>query len=160
MKSATVDLSQVPAVNWAKLAAYIDGEGCIRIHHNSRNRKTGHRYHGVQIVIAQRDVRLVEWLFKTFGGLYYKAKEVSGKTTMHYWRVNTLLAVELLEKCSPYMEVKADQAGIALEYRKYVTKGRSKLSTETRLMQEELRLKLDKLKHGHKANGQAIEGEA
>lgn len=137
-------------VDWARLAAFIDSEGCIRIHCNSPHRKTGHRYHGIQITIAQRDNALTDWLYAKFGGHLYRSKNVPGKTTMNYWRVSTYLSVEILLRCLDYFVVKRDQAEIALEYRDTIQRTTRKVPEEVKLKQEALRLKLDALKHGHK----------
>jgi hypothetical protein len=145
-----VDYGTIAEIDWGRLAAYLDGEGCIRIHANSPHRKTGYRYHGMMLVVGQREPELCEWLHEKFGGYFYRSKEVLGRTTMHYWRVNTIGTTEILKRCLPYMIVKKAQAEVALEYRETVGSNTKRVSQETRTRQEELKLKLHKLKHGHK----------
>lgn len=150
MESPEIDYDAVSEIHWAQLAAFIDSEGCIRIHCNSPSRKTGHRYHGIQVTIGQRDERLIDWLHEIFGGHRYKSKVVEGRTTMAYWRVNTLSAVEVIKRCLPFFVIKREQADVALEYRMLVGSTTKRVSPEVRLQQEALRLRLDALKHGHK----------
>lgn len=146
-----VDYDLVSDIDWARLAAYIDGEGCIRIHQNSPHRKTGEIYHGVMIVIAQREAALPRWLTDTFGGFFYQAKARQGYTTMHYWRVSTVQSCEILRRCKAYMIVKGEQADVAIEYRDTTGITGRKVPEETKLRRQALRLRLDSLKHGHKA---------
>lgn len=146
-----VNYEAISPIDWARIAAYIDGEGCIRIHQNSPHRKTGEIYHGVLIIIAQREPELPEWLMNTFGGFLYRSKEREGKTTMFYWRASTVQAFEILKRCRPYMIVKGNQADVAIEYRETTGGTGKKVPVETKLKREELRLRLYALKHGHKA---------
>lgn len=146
-----VDYDAISDIDWARIAAYIDSEGCIRIHQNSPNRKTGEVYHGVLIVVAQREPELPEWLTATFGGFLYRAKEVPGKTRMYYWRTGATQSYEILKRCKPYMIVKGEQAEIAIEYRETTGGTGRKVPEEVKLKREALKLKLYVLKHGHKA---------
>jgi hypothetical protein len=146
-----VDYEAVSQINWARLAAYIDGEGCIRIHQNSPHRKTGEKYHGVMIIVAQRGPELTDWLVENFGGFSYLSKAYPTRTAMHYWRSSTSQSYEILKRCRPYMIVKGEQADVAIEYRETTQSTTRKLPTELKLRREALRLKLYVLKHGHKA---------
>jgi len=146
-----VDYEAISQIDWARIAAYIDGEGCIRIHQNSPHTKTGEIYHGVLIIVAQREPALPEWLVATFGGFLYRSKAQEGKTTMTYWRASTVQACEILKRCRPYMIVKGAQADIAIEYRETTGGTGRKVPEEIKLRRQALRLKLDALKHGHKA---------
>lgn len=152
-----VDYDIIPDIMWARLAAYIDGEGCIRIHSTGPNRKTGYRYHGVLLIIGQKEPDLSSWLFENFGGFTHGGKAYGSRPVMHYWRASTQQAIEILKRCMPYFLVKGKQAEIALEYRLLVTRSTRRVPDDVRKKQEELRWKLDELKHGHKrANARRI----
>ena len=51
------------ALDWARMAAYIDGEGCIRIRFTPN---PGGRSTALLVVVSNCDVRLMKWLKDTF----------------------------------------------------------------------------------------------
>ncbi len=99
------------SADWAKLAAYIDGEGyiCLR----------GGRSHSqrLQLRIGNTDPRLTAWAMERFGGTVRRATpHKSAKRIYWEWRVNGREAASILEKCLPHFVMKRDQAEIAIAF--------------------------------------------
>ena len=97
-------------IDLARLAAYIDGEGHIRISGPGK-RWTDH----IGLRIANTDYKLHVWLKGTFGGYI---SVVRGRC-QHYkkcwsWNASGNLSYALLKACIPYFIMKLDQAEIAI----------------------------------------------
>lgn len=148
----TVDYKKISTIDYARLAAYIDGEGCIRLQPSGHKR--AHRFYTVMLVIGQSEhagMQLIEWLHQTFGGRVNKGK---GKyCPMYYWMLGATALDIVLVRCLPYLLVKGDQVRLALEYRGTVTDKTFNLPDSLVQHREEIRMKLHQLKHGHKSNG-------
>jgi hypothetical protein len=141
------NLEAVSEIDYARLAAYIDGEGCIRLQPSGHKRRN--RFYTVVVVIGQADRRLIDWLLETFGGSY--SLGVMGvHRRIHYWKLGSQALDYVLVRCLPHFVVKAEQAKIALEYRATVTDRTITLPQELIDRREELRQRLHDLKHGHK----------
>lgn len=125
-------MKNISQIDYARLAAYIDGEGCIQIHcvkQYSRKAKAHWRPHYItQVVITNTDPRLIVWLKETFGG--FITRYSTGKRPCFKWHVHSQTCSEMLLNCLPYFLVKKRQAEIAIAFRKtysrdYIGRGRS-----------------------------------
>lgn len=108
-------LPESSSVEWAKLAAYIDGEGyiCLRAEH------AGGRSHTLILRIGNTDPRLTTWLRETFGGTVNRRIAHKKATRMFYqWRINGRKAATLLQNCLPHFIMKRDQAEVAIAFSK------------------------------------------
>lgn len=99
-------------IDWARLAAYIDGEGHIGIC-SEKNRK---RAYSFSVSIGNTDKRLMEWLSETFGGLPIRDKSTIRKKKYWLWFVNGERASAILTGCLPYFIMKRDQAEIGIQF--------------------------------------------
>jgi len=141
------NLEAAPEVDYARLAAYIDGEGCIRFQPSGRVRRN--RFYTVCVIVGQAEKPLIDWLLDKFGGSYALGVN-KGYRRMHYWKLGSQALDYVLVRCMPYFIVKGEQAKIALEYRATVTDRTITLPQELIDRREELRARLHQLKHGHK----------
>jgi hypothetical protein len=126
-------------LDWARMSAYIDGEGSILINPRRGRLKAGNfstlaATFYLKITIASTDVRLHVWLKKTFGGTYkdantpayYPGKNV--KVCWH-WSAAANRAAWILHHCMPFFIIKAEQAEIGIKLQKTMrlfTRGRGK----------------------------------
>lgn len=109
------------AIDLARMAAFIDGEGSIFIgagkNLRGRQRTPQHR---LQLVISNTNVVLVNWLKQTFDGSVYFVKYENckhlGKKQIMRWQINERMAAVLLSHCLPYIIVKKPQAEVALAF--------------------------------------------
>jgi hypothetical protein len=143
MRTKRFDYAAVPPIEFARLAAWIDGEGCLQILKTGADRRNP--YFQVRLVIGQADEGVMEWLKGTFGGNYSKG---SGSTNaqMYYWRLNAADLDEVLRRCMPYFILKGAQAEVVLAYRQTLTKGREILQPEVVKLRDDLRAQLKALK--------------
>lgn len=124
-KRERLDFSHVSEIDWAKLAAFIDGEGHIQIamcKHRGNKQGRG-EYEYVNLAIFNTDPRLHEWLTARFGGKVYvqnRGKSDLARARQHLWKpafrwnVACIHACELLERVRPHMVLKGEQVDIAL----------------------------------------------
>ena len=109
--------------DWARLAAYLDGEGSVLI--NPRRGRSAEYAHiactfYLKITVANTDIRLGTWLKETFGGSnkdantpkYYEGKNV--KRCWH-WSASANRAAWILHNCRQYLIIKGEQADIGMQ---------------------------------------------
>jgi hypothetical protein len=95
-----------------RLAAFIDGEGNIRITKYNRKRIT----YSPEIRIASTSITLIKWLLDNFGGSYYGQKKYSHKHKDSYvWRA--VKVYDLLRQVLPYLIIKPSQAELVLKFK-------------------------------------------
>jgi len=103
----------------AYLAGLIDGDGCINIGcHMIPGGVTPTHY--LQVVIAQANRPFLEkWCAKTgFGTVYRTSGSKLSKKKMYNWMMSGRKAETFLQFISPYLDIKLDDAKIALMFRK------------------------------------------
>lgn len=165
-KRQTIDeyqqiLSGVSEMDFARLAAYIDGEGSISI--NSVNRvgpgsraKTASQ--NLNLVISNTNVPFINWLRDVFAGSVYfvkyeNCKHLGNKQTMR-WQVNDRKAEVILSRCLPYFIIKRPQAEVGLAFmqlkrQRGAMAGRSALSEAELTQRNFMRAEIQRLnQHG------------
>lgn len=109
------DLSEI---EWAMLAAYIDGEGCISI---KSQKKNGRDYMFVEVNVSNQDPRLIIWIKERFGGhsASQRPPNQNAKRKHHIfrWYASCSVGHEVLQGCLPYFVIKRNQAEIAIAFR-------------------------------------------
>jgi len=144
----------VPDIEFARLAAWIDGEGCITIMKGKDNRRS--RPYQCRIWVCQTNEGLMHWLSATFGGTY-SAGTGGTNAKMYYWRMNGADMDSILVRCMPFFIVKREQARIMQEYRRTLGKGRTPLTPETLLKRETLRMQMHYAKRPWKKQPVSVE---
>src|SRR6266487_1864296 len=106
-------------IDWARLAAYIDGEGSILI--TERHYKSS-PYPGmyIRVILANTDPRLPLWAKERFGGVFVIGwrDQPEHHKTPYKWHVSCNQAASVLEKCLPYFLLKKEQAEVALAFQR------------------------------------------
>jgi hypothetical protein len=114
-------LDKIPEIEFARLAAYIDGEGCIAISGSSKPRGRGvSPYHNLQVTVTNTYLPLFDWIASRFGGRPVIANSNYGKPNTkqcYRWVISEIHGEELLRRCMPYFIIKAEQARIGLAFR-------------------------------------------
>lgn len=131
--------------DWARLAAFIDGEGCVTIGRQGKVGVNGRSY-ALTIRIGNTDPRLMVWL-KRFGVGSFHDWEVAGQRHFYAWYVSARQAADVLVGCLPYLVIKRDQAelGIAFQATKQWRGGKG-VPEETRQSWREMSQQLSVLK--------------
>lgn len=149
-----IHYERISELDWARLAAFIDGEGCITI-----SARGGHLHHKknqhMKVFIANTDMRLMNWLRNTFGGTVNgkRRQDRERHKPCYVWTVCSEIAWLVLLCCEPYFIVKRDQSKVALKFqrtmtrkRKWVDGDRSRLPQETQQFRDECYDELRRLK--------------
>lgn len=90
------------------VAGFIDADGCISINSN-RN----HRYFSVALIIVQKERYILDQLYKKYGGrLNYTGNE---QCKYPRWYIMGEALTTLLTEVIPYIQIKKEQAKIALK---------------------------------------------
>lgn len=139
-------------IDYARLAAYIDGEGCISMS-VARKREWKHDSVSVFLSVHNTDPRLIQWCLERWGGRVYKTEHNGGKgksrgwSDSYGWRVTCQQAREILEVCLPFFIIKREQAEIAIALQKTCKYwGKAGAPEEVHLLRWNLRQQLSALK--------------
>ena len=104
---------------WAFLAGFIDGEGCIAVYENKG--RSGYMQVSFSIRAANCDPRIIEWLKDRFGGGTTKrggARAGSGRWREAYtWYALNRRAATIMRAIRPYTVIKGEQIDLALKFR-------------------------------------------
>lgn len=101
----------------------VDGEGTISITMSAVG-KAGKKKtpsFTMSLLVANTDMRLINWLSKTFTGDFIYSHSVSQRTKCNKacftWRLFEARAAQVIRRILPYMLCKRDQGEIALAWR-------------------------------------------
>lgn len=146
-------LAKVSQLDWARMAAYIDGEGCITVSvcdspkYNLRARSPKFT---VLLVVANTDPRMVTWIHERFGGFIHVRKQQKSKWRVAYhWGVSALWAVAVLKGAMPYFVTKREQAELALAIASTMQSHNRQVPLEVTEHRRQLFEKLSALKRQH-----------
>jgi len=133
-------ISIISEIDWARLAAFIDGEGTILINRAKPTGRMRSPAHTLHVNIGNSSPVLIQWLFSSFGGSVHARKE---KPDVAYhrmpfwnWCLREAQAEAVLRRCLPYLMIKLEQAKIGLAFRDLKNLGTRKF---TRVDAEQLR---------------------
>lgn len=109
-------MDKITEIDWARLAAYVDGEGCFSIIRVKAKNGVPDAF-GFQLSVSNTSLKLMDWLEATFGGSVYP-KNASRKEHKpgYQWQVNGYNAYKLIANFKGYLIIKLDQAEIALKF--------------------------------------------
>ena len=116
-------LEKADAVDWARLAAFIDGEGTITIASSPRRGRSARSQHEGRVTVANTSILLMHWLIDTFGGSI-RTTHYAGNSPINFWVLNELQAEQVAIRCLPYLIIKGEQARIFLAFRELKSKKR------------------------------------
>lgn len=104
--------------DWARLAAFIDGEGCVSIQTSATTIKgKKYRTHVLRISVYNCNPKLAVWCRATFGSRIHprKARKSNWKPGFE-WVAQSDIAAWVLHGCLPYFLLKREQAEVALAF--------------------------------------------
>jgi len=114
-------MDTISEIEWAQLAAFVDGEGhvaitCSRV--NPRQTRTSLWYHP-RMLVYNSDRRLMDWLQEKFGGSWRNYRKKPAKA--HYkpslvWELSGTKLLPALRRLRPYFILKAEQADLVLSF--------------------------------------------
>src|ERR1700719_3338932 len=133
---------QPTPIDWARLAAFLDGEGSIRVAIQKRSvrwkptRKLPSMT--LSISVYNTDPRLMVWLSKTFGGRPVEnTHSTSRKRPVYKWHAFAKEREWILTECLPFFIIKRQQAELGLAFLKvFSNPGRYERTSEQAKKQE------------------------
>ena len=105
--------------DWIRLAAFIDGEGCIELYAGPPRNKTGVKDYRLCVKVSNTDRRMPDWCHQTFGCGHMetpKSNTRPGRKPLTDWAVDRTAAIPILQGCLKFFVNKREQAEIALRY--------------------------------------------
>jgi len=101
---------------WA--AGFFDGEGCILIRRGKHKDPKRKIQHSLVLSVVQTDVRPLNTLQRLFGGsIHVYTRTIPNRKQIWTWRINkTSVAANILKLLYPYLQVKMEEAEIALGF--------------------------------------------
>jgi hypothetical protein len=103
--------------DWAYAAGFVDGEGCIAVV-RSLSKRSGRYQYGVQVIVANRDRGVLEWMQTTWGGWVVSTSAPARPENTRRcwnWRCPTgLSARPFLSGLRPWLRIKGPQCDNAL----------------------------------------------
>jgi hypothetical protein len=108
-------------IDWARLAAYVDGEGSINLTPRRTDRAKSMTY-CARVVVTNTDFRLTKWCMDTFGVPYYEKSFKWGGSHAANWKscffaqASGYRACWILRNCLPFFIMKREQAEVVLQH--------------------------------------------
>ena len=97
-------------LNYSYFAGLLDGEGhfCIANCTNGR----GEKYKQARIILSNTDKKMVDWIYKTYGGhiTTYKAKPERNAKEYYRWEIVGKKAITLTLFIRPFLITKQEQS--------------------------------------------------
>jgi hypothetical protein len=128
-------VSKLSAIDWARLAAFIDGEGSIIINRAKPVGRMKSPAYTLCVNIGNSSPVLIQWLFIHFGGSVQPRKEksetVGRRKPFWTWCLREVQAELVLQRCMPYFIIKREQAEVGLAFRKLKSLGTQKFTRVT-----------------------------
>lgn len=123
MKFDRPDFSTISDIDWARMAAYVDGEGHIVINmYSGKDAERRFAKHYLVVGVTNTDPRLPLWCAETFGGHVitdkHNHRRKSVNRPIYKWMASCRVAFEVVSGCLPYMIIKKEQAEIAIAFQK------------------------------------------
>jgi hypothetical protein len=116
------------ATDWAYAAGFVAGEGCISVSRSFETKRGRYQY-GVQVVVANRDRDVLDWMRRTWGGWVVIVLGRQGRARPSFtWRCSTgLSARPFLNGIRPWLRIKGPQCDNALAMIELLQRGRRTL---------------------------------
>lgn len=114
--------------DWAYAAGFVDGEGCISVSRSFSTRSGRYQY-GVQVVVANRDRGVLDWMQGIWGGWVVAVPGRPAPARDSWtWRCPTgLSAKPFLNGIRPWLRIKGPQCDNALVMIDLLQRGRRTL---------------------------------
>ena len=107
-------MAEIQDTDWAYAAGIVDGEGCIAIVRSFVRQRDRFTY-GVQIVVANTDRRVLDWMQTNWGGHVVGVDQSRQRGRDSWaWRCGPTIARTFLVGIRPWLRIKGQQSDNAL----------------------------------------------
>jgi hypothetical protein len=103
---------------YAYVAGIVDGEGCIDLHVNGK-RKCGKNNYAIRLTVGNTNQWVIEMLHMQFGGHVSIGRKKDTNplhSKVYVWEVSSLKAYKVLNLVIPFLQIKKQQALLAIQY--------------------------------------------
>ena len=116
--------------DWVYAAGFVDGEGCIAIVRSFAPRR-GRYYYGVQVVVANTERHVLDWMQGVWGGWVVATSSGQGRARASWnWRTSSGTARVFLTGIQPWLRLKTAQCQNALAMDELLQRSRRTLGRE------------------------------
>lgn len=149
-------MKNISQIDWARLAAYIDGEGCIGITKECKRKGAAshwNNHYALRITVTNTDPRLPLWCKNIFGGFIAEMSQQPGHKqnwkSRFNWIVSNDRAAWVLRSCLSHFVIKREQAEIGLAFRETFSDRPKKLGVPVEVMgkRESMFLRMKEIRH-------------
>lgn len=152
-------VKNVSPTDLAYIAGFFDGEGHIRIQRHSKRCRTM----TLQCQISQVTEYPLVWIQERFGGTISGRliKYAGGLRPIYSWQISSLGAEKFLRAIYPYLQVKQDEADVAILFREtfrpqHVKGGHKKMDESVIEFRQECSDKLKSLRIEKRENSKSV----
>lgn len=123
--------AEAALTDWVYAAGFMDGEGCIAVLRSFTPSRGRYNY-SVQVVVANRDRDVLDWMQGIWGGWVVPVSSRQGRARMSWtWRCPTgLSAKPFLTGIQPWLRIKGPQCKNALLMIELLQRSRRTLGRE------------------------------
>jgi hypothetical protein len=120
-KAEELDGLKPTVYDWCRMAAFLDGEGCLQFNPYKRFRRKGQ----VRIIVLNTNPALPTWILQTFGGNVVIRDHNNPKWKISYcWSCTAGRAAWIMHNCLPWFLLKKAQAELLLELQTHIDQTR------------------------------------
>ena len=117
----------IAEIDWARLAAFVDGEGSITIGKQKDQRRTGGYRYYITVSVYNTNEKLIDWVVCTFNMSKWGRHDGDPKHKKSFKAYATRYeAEEILHSIKPWLIIKEELADTALELQSTMGKGRGR----------------------------------
>ena len=110
-------MAEPTEIDYAMLAAYLDGEGCIHVVKGKREVATYANRYQLKVEISNTEPALIEWLLDRFGGNAFLLPKYKGiHKQVFRWILTGKSSEKVLENCLRFSVIKKLQIRLAIEF--------------------------------------------
>jgi hypothetical protein len=120
----------LPEIERAYLAGFIDGEGCIQIGRNLPRGKSKNLSYYLAVSVSNTNEAIINYLQSTFGGAVGNMKRKVNHRPCQNWIIRGHRARALLEMILPYLRQKKTEAELAIAFQREIKPGSTELTQE------------------------------
>ncbi len=116
-KSEEFDDLKPTTYDWCRMAAFIDGEGCLDVNTMAKRVQAGGTSYTVRIVLGNTNPRLAVWLKRTFGGsvkIRQNSEYNKNWKDSYIWVAMSTRAAWIMHNCLPWLLLKDAQASLLM----------------------------------------------
>jgi len=137
----------ISEIDWARAAAYMDGEGSILIVRRGKKRYDAGKGFYLDVRMTNTDPRLIHWFKERFdGSVIHELRRSKKHRDCYRWHITCQAAARFIEGVLPYLIIKREQAEVALAFQSTLRGAGTRVSEDAARERELFKQELSDLK--------------